>query len=107
MRQLISTALVGLIGLSLPLLAAGDAAKGKELFAKKCVMCHGADGAGAPAMKKKLGDTLKPLGGPEVQKMKDAELAKTFKETANHKMVAKSLTDGEIDNLIAHIRTLK
>ena len=53
--------------LMLPLAAAGDAAKGKEFFAKKCKACHAEDGSGAPAMKKKFGEKLKPLGSPEIQ----------------------------------------
>ncbi|MCC7235942.1 MAG: c-type cytochrome [Bryobacterales bacterium] len=107
MKRFLFAATMTMFALSLPLRAAGDAAKGKEMFAKKCVMCHAADGAGAPAMKKKFGDKLKPLGGAEVQKAKDADLVKTFKEAVNHKLIAKSLADADLDNLIAHIRTLK
>ncbi|MEP7367635.1 MAG: cytochrome c [Acidobacteriota bacterium] len=107
MKRFISVAALGLFGISMTLAGAGDAAKGKALFAKKCVMCHGADGAGAPAMKKKFGDKLPVLGSAEVQKAKDADLLKEFKEAAPHKMLAKSLTDSDLDNLIAHMRTLK
>ena len=58
-------------------------------------------------MKKKFGDKLRALASPEVQKAKDADLVKTFKEAINHKAIAKALQDADLDNLIAHIRTLK
>jgi cytochrome c553 len=89
------------------LYAAGDAAKGKDLYLKKCKMCHAEDGAGTPAMVKKFGDKMKPLGSPAVQKMKDDELAKAFKDAADHKAIAKTVTDADVANLTAFIRTLK
>jgi len=107
MKRLILAATAAVAVLSVPLSAAGDAAAGKAMYAKKCAMCHAADGAGAPAMKKKFGDKLKPLGSAEVQKLKDTELAKAFKEASNHKAILKGVTDADLDDLIAHIRTLK
>ena len=96
-----------LVLLAVPALAAGDAAAGKTLFESKCKACHGVDGAGTPAMLKKYGEKLKPLGGPAVQGMKDAELTKAVKEGATHKALVKSLTDADYANLAAHIRNLK
>lgn len=107
MKRFISAALFSLFGMAMTLGAAGDAAKGKELFTKKCVMCHGADGAGAPAMKAKFGAKLRPLGSAEVQKAKDPELVKAFRDAVNHKVIGKSIQDADLDNLIAHIRTMK
>ena len=93
--------------LCLPAMAAGDAAKGAELYAKKCKLCHAADGAGTPPMQKKYGAELKPLGGPEIQAKKDAELAKGIMAGKNHASMAKALQPADVDNLVAHIRTLK
>jgi cytochrome c553 len=93
--------------LCLPAMAAGDAAKGADLYARKCKMCHGADGAGMPAMLKKYGAELKPLGGAELQAKKDAELAKGVMGGKNHVSLAKALQPADVDNLVAHIRTLK
>lgn len=93
--------------LSLPLSAAGDAAKGKDLYLKRCKLCHAEDGAGTPAMQKKHGAKLLPLAGKEVQAMKDAEIVKTFNEAANHKALLKTLQPGDLDNVIAYIRTMK
>lgn len=90
-----------------PAFGAGDAEKGKELYMKRCKSCHAEDGAGTPAMQKKFGEKLLPLGGKEVQAMKDAEIAKKFNEAANHKALVKTLQPGDLDNVIAFIRTLK
>jgi mono/diheme cytochrome c family protein len=93
--------------LTLPLVAAGDAAQGKEFYAKKCKACHAEDGSGAPAMKKKFGDKLKALDSKEVQGMTDAALAKEIKGVANHKALVAGLTDADLDNVIAFVRTFK
>lgn len=96
-----------LVALALPLAAAGDAAKGKDFYTKKCKLCHAEDGAGTPAMQKKHGAKLLPLAGKEVQALKDADLAKKFSEAANHKALVKALQPGDLDNVIAYIRTMK
>jgi mono/diheme cytochrome c family protein len=93
--------------LTLPAFAAGDAAAGKDLYTKKCKACHAEDGAGSPAMQKKYADKWKALGGKEVQGMKDPDLAKAIKASEGHKALVKTVTDADIDNVIAHIRTLK
>ena len=93
--------------LCLPAMAAGDAVKGAGLYAKKCKLCHGADGAGTPAMLKKYGAELKPLGGAEIQAKKDADLAKGIMGGKNHTSMAKALQPADVDNVVAHIRTLK
>jgi len=104
-RVLIPVVFAGMI--LAPAFGAGDAAKGKGLYMKRCKTCHGEDGAGTPAMQKKYGEKLLPLGGKEVQAMKDAEIAKKFSEAANHKALVKALQPGDLDNVIAFIRTLK
>ena len=91
----------------LPVMAAGDAAKGADLYARKCKLCHGADGAGTAAMQKKYGAELKPLGGVEIQAKKDGELVKGIMVGKNHSALAKSLQPADLDNVVAHIRTLK
>ncbi|MBE0658645.1 MAG: c-type cytochrome [Bryobacteraceae bacterium] len=96
-----------IVAMSLPLAAAGDAAKGKELYTKRCKICHADDGAGTPALQKKYGAKLLPLAGKEVQAMKDPDITKSFSEAVNHKALLKSLQPGDLDNVIAYIRTMK
>ena len=104
--RLIVTVVVVLAATHAPLQAT-DAAAGKELFLKKCKTCHGEDGNGTPAMQKTFGDKLQPLGSAAVQSLDDAALAKAFRAGATHKGVEKSVTDADLGNLIAFIRTLK
>jgi cytochrome c553 len=108
MKTSVLTALAFGIALCAPeaSFAAGDAAKGKDLFVKRCRMCHGEDGAGTPAMQKKFPKML-ALASAEVQKKTDAVLIQEIKETANHKAIVKTLTDGDVENLVAFVRTFK
>ena len=104
--RLIVTVIVVLAATHAPAHAA-DAAAGKELYLKKCKTCHGEDGNGTPAMLKTFGDKLQPLGSAAVQGLDDAALAKAFRAGARHGSVEKSVSDADLGNLIAFIRTLK
>jgi cytochrome c len=88
-------------------LQAADAAKGKELYTKKCQMCHAADGSGSAANQKKYGDKWKAFGSPAVQGMKDDALAAAFKANPMHKSLLASTSDADLGDIVAHIRTLK
>jgi cytochrome c6 len=83
--------------------AHADEASGK-LFAAKCAMCHGPDGAGS-AMGKKLG--VRNLSSTEVQSQSDAELIEIITKGKN-KMPAYDgkLKAEEIKALVGYIRTL-
>jgi cytochrome c553 len=97
--------LLVLFGLT-PMFAA-DAAAGKAVFDKRCKMCHGADGQGNPGMAKVLGTTIQDLGSPEVQKMSDADIKKIITSGKGKMKPVAGLSDADMDNVIAHIRTLK
>src|ERR1700690_3204832 len=60
-------------------LHAADAQKGKEVFEKKCAMCHAKDLKGNPAMAKmyKLDQSALNLVKKETQEKKDADLIAT------------------------------
>lgn len=83
----------------------GDAEKGKATYASKCNMCHGPDGVAKEAMAKMFKVEMKALGSKEVQAKSDADIKKIIKE-GNGKMKAVTLTDDEIANVIAYVRTL-
>ena len=76
-----------------------------DLFKTKCQMCHGADGAGATAMGKKLG--IHDFHSPEVQKMTDAQLIETITK-GKEKMPAYTgkLTAEQIKELAGYVREL-
>lgn len=84
-----------------------DAAAGKAVYDKKCKLCHGAMGEGNPGMAKALGTTIAPLGSAEVQKMSDADLKKIITQGKGKMKPPAGLSDADVDNVIAHIRTLK
>ena len=75
-------------------------------YKAKCQMCHGADGKGNPAMVKSMG--VKDLGSADVQKMSDADL-KAAIENGKGKMTGYKgkLTDKQITDLVAHVRSFK
>lgn len=87
--------------------AAGNAETGKAVFEKKCKVCHGANGEGNPGMAKALGATMKPLGSDEIQKKSDADLKKIITEGSGKMKPLKGLTDAEVSDVIAFVRTLK
>lgn len=99
-------ALIGLaLALAIPTIAAAQA-KGQDVFKSKCAMCHGPDGSASTGMGKSMG--LKPLSSPEVQKMSDADMTDLI-TNGKGKMPANKgkLTDAQIADVVAYVRTLK
>jgi len=92
---------------SLPARPAGDATAGKDTYMKKCKTCHAEDGHGNDGMAKILKTTIPPLDGSEVQKMSDADLKKIIVEGKGKMKPVQGLSDAEIDNVIAYVRTMK
>jgi cytochrome c6 len=84
-----------------PAFAADDGAK---VFAAKCAVCHGPDGAG------KLKGTP-DFRTAEFQKKSDAELTDAIangpKGKESHAFAKKGLDEATIKSLVAFIRTLK
>jgi mono/diheme cytochrome c family protein len=103
--------LVSVLVLSMVYLAspahAQNAMAGKEIYTKKCQTCHGADGSGNPGMAKALKVEFKALGGPEVQKMSDADLKKVVTEGMGKMKPVSGVTGGDLDNVVAYVRSLK
>jgi mono/diheme cytochrome c family protein len=88
-------------------MAAADATEGKNVFDKKCKVCHGATGDGNPGMAKALNVTFKPLSGPEVQAKSDADIKKTITQGFGKMKPVAGLSDADVDNVIAYVRSLK
>lgn len=78
----------------------------QSLFKSKCATCHGADGSGNTTMGKQL--NVRDLRSTEIQKQTNVQLAGIIKN-GKGKMPAfgKSLNDGQINQLVAFIRTLR
>ena len=99
-------ALIGLaVALAVPTVAAAQA-KGQDVFKAKCAMCHGPDGSGSTSMGKSMG--LKPLGGADVLKMSDADIIALINNGKGKMPAYKGkLTDAQISDVVAYMRTLK
>lgn len=83
----------------------GKAASGASVFKSKCVLCHGADGAGNTSLGKQL--QAANLGSKDVQKRTNAELTKIVHDgQANMPPFADQLSDGEISHVIQYVRQL-
>jgi mono/diheme cytochrome c family protein len=85
--------------------AAGDVQAGKTVFEKSCRMCHGPEGQGNPAIAKMMNVTMRPFSAKEVQARSDQEIKKIILE-GNGKMKPVKLTDTQVADVIAYIRTL-
>ena len=78
-------------------------AAGGAIFKTKCVLCHGADGAGNTPLGKQL--QAANLHSKDVQKRSDAELHKIVHDgQANMPPFAEQLSDDEIDHVIQYVR---
>ena len=109
MRRAILSALILTLVFMTPALltAGGDAEAGKALYKKKCSTCHGPDGAGKAAIAKMLKVELKALGSAEVQGKTDEDLAKIVTEGSGKMKPVKGLTNADVANIVAFVRTLK
>ncbi len=100
--------------LSVGLVAAGSvfAASASENFENHCAKCHGADGKGQTKVGKKL--NVRDMTAAAYKKdFDDAKAFKSIKEGIKKdgkeikKAFGPELSDGEINALVAHVKTLK
>ena len=79
---------------------------GADTYKAKCTMCHGADGSGSTPAGKAM--KVPPFSSPDLVKASDADLIAATKN-GKGKMPAYSgkLTDGQIKDVVAYIRTLQ
>jgi mono/diheme cytochrome c family protein len=105
MMQAIRVAAVILLAASI----AGPAfaqAPGADTYKAKCAMCHGADGLAATPMGKNM--KILSFKAPEMVKASDAQFIASTKN-GKGKMPAYNgkLTDAQIKDVVAYIRTLQ
>jgi mono/diheme cytochrome c family protein len=108
MKSAMKLALVLVIALSITVLyaaAPADAAKGKEIFKKSCVGCHGEKGEGKPAIEKMYGVKMNALESREVQGKTDDVLAANMLQPTG-KMPAAKISKTEAADVVAFLRTL-
>ena len=105
MKNRFKLALLGSMA-ALMVTTASSQTSGADIYKAKCQMCHAADGSGnTPA-----GKAMKahPFDSPDVIKMSDSELIAVVKN-GKERMPAfgEKLTDAQIKNVVAYIRTLQ
>lgn len=83
-----------------------DAAKGKEIYTKKCASCHAASGEGKESLAKMLKVEMKHLGAKEVLAKSDADLKKTVSEGSGKMKPVKDIDASGLDDVVAYLRTL-
>lgn len=86
--------------------AAVDAHAGHGVYDKSCRACHGSEGQGNPGIAKAMNVTIHELGSLEVQSKSDTELKKIITEGTGKMKPVKTLSDDQVQNLIAYIRSL-
>ena len=88
-------------------LAAGDATAGKAAYEKACKSCHGADGVANANIAKMMKVEIKDLGSADVQGHSDADLKKVVTDGQGKMKPVKTVTGGDVDNVVAYVRKLK
>jgi len=85
--------------------AAQSASAGKTIYASKCSMCHGPDGAANNTMGKNL--KIPDFHSPDVKKMSDTELKSIILDGKGKMPAYKGkLTEAQVSDVIAYIHEL-
>jgi mono/diheme cytochrome c family protein len=84
----------------------GDVPAGKASYDKSCATCHGADGTPKEAIAKMFKVEIPHLGSSEVQAKSDEALSKIIVEGYEKMKPVKGLSDNDVANVIAFVRTL-
>ena len=75
------------------------------MFQEHCAVCHGSDATGKTPMAKALG-TIADLHSKTVQSLTDAQIRTVITEGKEKMPPVRGLSDTEIANVIAFIRSL-
>lgn len=105
MNRYVRIAGLALLGLSVALPSFAQQ-PGEATYKAKCAMCHGADGTGNTPVGKSM--KVRSLKSPEDIKASDADLFKQTKEGVGKMQgYAGKLTDAQISDVVAYIRSLQ
>jgi cytochrome c6 len=105
-KKALYMAVIGSMAALMTISTASAQTNGAEIYKSKCQMCHGPDGSGnTPA-----GKMMKaiPFKSPELVKKTNAELIAATENGKGHMPAYKGkLTDAQIKDVVAYIRTLQ
>ena len=85
--------------------APGNAAAGRKDFMARCSACHGMDARGKTPMADTLGG-IPDLHSDKVQKLPDAQIKKTITQGNANMPPVPDVSDADVANFIAFIRSL-
>jgi mono/diheme cytochrome c family protein len=106
---LIIAAASGMVLMVGSLAFAGDAAKGKTIYERHCVTCHGAQGKGDGPAGKFMNPKPANFTSPESMKKSDAELLKTIESGKPGTPMAAwkgTLSPEQMQDVLAYVRSL-
>lgn len=107
MRTLIVVAFLMLVIVPVAVAAPdGNVEQGKELFGKKCAICHGKDASGNGPAAKAFNPPIPPLASKEVQALSDADIQKVITSGKGKMKPVSDLSKGDLADLVAFIRSL-
>jgi len=109
MKRVIQLGIILMVVIAVPslILAKGDTAKGKTLFASKCATCHGPAGEGKDAIAKMMKVEMAPLSSKKVQDKTDVQLTEEITKGTGKMKAVSGLKDSDVADLIAFVRSLK
>ena len=85
----------------------GDIERGRAIYVKHCVICHGSEGKGNGLLP--FDPPLRNLASPEVQKKSDFELWTTVHDGTSHSVMKSwkwTLSEQEIVMVLAYVQSL-
>ena len=85
---------------------AADAKAGQAVYTRACRSCHGAEGVPSAAVAKMLKAEMRDLK-VALSKLSDADIRKIIVEGKDKMVATKGVSGADVDNVIAHVRTLK
>jgi len=106
---MIATAVCGMVMMVASAVFAGDAAKGKAIYEKNCVICHGAQGKGDGPAGAMMNPHPSDFTSPESKKKSDPELLKTIESGRPGTPMAgwkERLSPQQIQDVLAYVRGL-
>ena len=83
------------------------ATEGKAVYEKSCKSCHGADGAGNPAIAKMMKVEMRALGSAEVQATSNEDLKEAVTKGKGKMKPVAAVTGKSVDDLVAYVRSQK
>lgn len=106
MKALYAVMFLALLAAPAAFAGAGDATAGKDVFKKHCAICHGPTGEGNGPMAKAYNLTPPALSSKDVQALSDSEIHAVIVKGKGKMKPVDKITNEEIANVIAYVRTL-